>query len=208
MEGYILKRMIASLVLFSLILSGCGSSDVSVMSRYGNEINDFSVTDQNNETFERSDMEGKVWLLNFMFTNCATVCPPMTTNMTDVVNTLEENDVEDYGILSFSVDPETDSPEALTEYISWYNLPDETEWHLVTGYDYDFIRSFAEKNFKTIVAPPPKGSNQVTHGTSFYLIDETGTVIKDYAGVDVQDTEFPLAEIVSDVETLTSEINN
>lgn len=203
-----MKRMIASVVLFSLILSGCGSSDVSVMSRYGNEINDFSVTDQNNETFERSDMEGKVWLLNFMFTNCATVCPPMTTNMTDVVNTLEENDVEDYGILSFSVDPETDSPEALTEYISWYNVPDETEWHLVTGYDYDFIRSFAEKNFKTIVAPPPKGSNQVTHGTSFYLIDETGTVIKDYAGVDVQDTEFPLAEIVSDVETLTSEINN
>lgn len=176
------------------------------MSRYGDEVDDFSVIDQNEETFERSDMEGKVWILNFIFTNCATVCPPMTTNMTEVVNTLEEEGVEDYGVLSFSVDPENDTPEELTEYISWYDVPEETEWHLLTGYDYDFIRSFAENNFKTIVAPPPEGSDQVTHGTSFYLIDDSGTVIKDYSGIDVSDTEFPLSEIVSDVETLSEEI--
>lgn len=201
-----MKRIIASILFSTLIISGCSSSDVQTMSRYGNEINDFEVTDQNDESFERADMDGKVWLLNFMFTNCATVCPPMTTNMTNVVNELEENGVENYGVLSFSVDPETDTPDVLTEYMSWYDVPESTEWHLMTGYDYDFIRAFAEKNFKTIVAPPPKGSNQVTHGTSFYLIDENGTVIKDYAGVNVGDTEFPLSEIVSDVETLTNEL--
>lgn len=202
-----MKRIIASVLFLSLIISGCSSSEVSTMSRYGNEVSDFSVTDQNDESFDRSDMDGKVWLLNFMFTNCATVCPPMTANMTEVVNTLEEEGVEDYGVLSFSVDPENDSPEVLTEYIDWYDVPESTEWHLVTDYDYDFIRGFAEDNFKTIVALPPKGSDQVTHGTSFYLIDEDGTVIKDYSGIDVSDAEFPLSEIVSDVEALTDEIN-
>ena len=60
-------------------------------------------------------------------------------------------------------------------------------------------------NFKTIVAPPPKGSNQVTHGTAFYLIDEDGTIIKDYAGVDSGDNKFPQAEVVSDVEKLVEQ---
>ncbi|MFC3419618.1 SCO family protein [Salinicoccus hispanicus] len=175
------------------------------MSRYGNTIDDFEVTNQNEETFTKADMEGKVWLLDFIFTNCATVCPPMTANMTQVVNELEDKGIEDYGVLSFSVDPKTDSPEVLTDYLSYYDVPESTEWQMVTGYDYDFIRNFAENNFKTIVAPPPEGSNQVTHGISFYLIDQNGKIIKDYAGVDTGDTEFALDDIVSDVETLVEE---
>lgn len=175
------------------------------MSRYGNEVNDFEVTNQNGDTFTKEDMEGKVWLMDFIFTNCATVCPPMTQNMTAVTQALEEKGIEDYGVLSFSVDPETDSPEVLTEYAEWYDIPENTDWQFVTGYDYDFIRGFAEDNFKTIVAPPPEGSNQVTHGTSFYLIDQDGMILKDYAGIDSGDTEFPLEEMVSDVEKLVAE---
>ncbi|WP_411844154.1 SCO family protein [Salinicoccus sp. HZC-1] len=175
------------------------------MSRYGNEINDFEVTDENGETFTREDMEGKVWILDFIFTNCATVCPPMTANMTQVVNELEAQGIEDYGVLSFTVDPETDTPEVLKEYLSHYNVPEGVEWKLLNGYDYDFIRNFAEKNFKTIVAPPPKGSNQVTHGISFYLIDQNGKILKDYPGVDTGDSEFPLDEIVSDVKTVVED---
>ncbi|WP_231577157.1 SCO family protein [Salinicoccus sediminis] len=175
------------------------------MSRYGNNIDDFEVTDENDETFTREDMEGKVWLLDFIFTNCATVCPPMTANMTRVVNELEDRGVEDYGVVSFTVDPETDTPKVLTNYLSYYDVPEDTEWKLLSEYDYDFIRGFAEKNFKTIVAPPPKGSNQVTHATSFYLIDQNGKVIKDYPGLDQGDSEFPLSDIVSDVEMLSQE---
>lgn len=206
MEGVYLRKVILLTIISSLLLVACSDSDVETMSRYGNEIQDYSVTDQDDEVFTRADMEGKVWLLDFIFTNCATVCPPMTANMTQVSQELEEKGIEDYGILSFTVDPENDSPEALTEYISYYGVPENTDWHLVTGYDYDFIRGFAEKNFKTIVAPPPEGSNQVTHGTSFYLIDAEGTIRKDYPGLDAGDTSFSASEIVDDVETLTQEI--
>ena len=200
-----MKRWLVIILPVLLILSACSSNAVEPMSRYGNEVNDFEVTNQNGDTFTKEDMEGKVWLMDFIFTNCATVCPPMTQNMTAVTQALEEKGIEDYCVLSFSVDPETDSPEVLTEYAEWYDIPENTEWQFVTGYDYDFIRGFAEDNFKTIVAPPPEGSNQVTHGTSFYLIDQEGTILKDYAGIDSGDTEFPLEEMVSDVEKLVAE---
>lgn len=200
-----MKRWLVIILPVLLILSACSSNAVEPMSRYGNEVNDFEVTNQNGDTFTKEDMEGKVWLMDFIFTNCATVCPPMTQNMTAVTQALEEKGIEDYGVLSFSVDPETDSPEVLAEYAEWYDIPENTEWQFVTGYDYDFIRGFAEDNFKTIVAPPPEGSNQVTHGTSFYLIDQEGTILKDYAGIDSGDTEFPLEEMVSDVEKLVAE---
>ena len=200
-----MKRWLVIILPVLLILSACSSNAVEPMSRYGNEVNDFEVTNQNGDKFTKEDMEGKVWLMDFIFTNCATVCPPMTQNMTAVTQALEEKGIEDYGVLSFSVDPETDSPEVLTEYAEWYDIPENTDWQFVTGYDYDFIRGFAEDNFKTIVAPPPEGSNQVTHGTSFYLIDQEGTILKDYAGIDSGDTEFPLEEMVSDVEKLVAE---
>ena len=200
-----MKRWLVIILPVLLILSACSSNAVEPMSRYGNEVNDFEVTNQNGDKFTKEDMEGKVWLMDFIFTNCATVCPPMTQNMTAVTQALEEKGIEDYGVLSFSVDPETDSPEVLTEYAEWYDIPENTDWQFVTGYDYDFIRGFAEDNFKTIVAPPPEGSNQVTHGTSFYLIDQDGTILKDYAGIDSGDTEFPLEEMVSDVEKLVAE---
>ncbi len=202
-----MKKFILFTLISSLLLAACSDSDVETMSSFGNEIQEYSVTDQNGETFTEEDMEGKVWLLDFIFTNCATVCPPMTANMTYVTQELEDRGVEDYGVLSFTVDPENDDPEALTEYIEYYDVPEDTEWHLMTGYDYDFIRGFAEQNFKTIVAPPPSGSDQVTHGTSFYLIDSDGKIRKSYPGLDTGDTSFPVNEIVDDVAALTEEID-
>lgn len=198
-----MKKLVLFMLSVSFIISACSKSDVEVMSRYGNQMQEFSVTDQNEKTFTEKDMEGKVWLVDFVFTNCETVCPPMTMNMTDVVNQLNDDGVEDFGVISFSVDPENDSPKVLRDYMGYYDIPENVEWKFLTGYDYDFIRGLAEKNFKTIVAPPPKGSDQVTHGTAFYLIDKEGKILKDYSGVDNGNTSFPEAEIIKDVKTLT-----
>ncbi|CAD2076050.1 SCO1 protein [Jeotgalicoccus aerolatus] len=200
-----MKKWLIAVLASLMFLSACSAGAVEPMSRYGDEIQDFEVTNQNDETFTREDMDGKVWLLSFIFTNCATVCPPMTQNMTQVTQELDEKGIENYGVMSFSVDPEVDTPEVLTEYAGWYDIPEDTDWQFLTGYDYEFIRGFAEDNFKTIVAPPPEGSDQVTHGTAFYLIDENGTIIKDYPGVDSGDNTFPQAEVVSDVEKLVEQ---
>src|SRR5699024_9098877 len=82
--------------------------------------------------------------------------------------------LEDIGIISFSVDPETDSPEVLSEYMSWYSPSENIEWQMMTGYDFEYIRDYALNNLKTVVKAPQDGSNQVIHGTGIYLIDENG----------------------------------
>ncbi len=197
-----MKKGMLALVLGVLTLSACNSGPVETQASFGNTITDFEMVNQNEDVVTEADMVGKVWIADFIFTNCTTVCPPMTLNMTTVAQELDEAGIEDYGMMSFTVDPGRDDTATLNEYINYYEIPENTEWHFLTGYDDKFIRTFAEKNFKTLVIPPPDGTDQFTHGTAFYLINQEGKIMKQYAGVDVGDSHFPLQEIVSDVKKL------
>ena len=84
------------------------------------KIEPFEFTNQHNEQVSLEDLKGEVWLAQFVFTNCTTVCPPMMFNMSKVENELIEEGVEDYKIVSFSVDPDVDTPEVLQEYLDMY----------------------------------------------------------------------------------------
>ena len=110
---------------------------------------------------------------------------------------LSEKGIEDYKIVAFSVDPEVDTPDKLQEYLGNYDVIDESKWELLTGYSQEHIASFAADSFKTLVKDDPN-NNQVIHGTSFYLVDQNGVVVKNYSG----NTDVPKEEIVIDVETL------
>lgn len=194
------------ILIFALVLSACSNSRIEPKSLYGNTITEFSGTDEMGKPISNKDLKGKVWLVDFIFTNCETVCPPMTYNMSQVVDQLEKDGIshDDYGIISFSVDPKNDTPQKLSDYINQHNPP-KGVWKAVTKYDEKFIRQFAEENFKTIVVPPTGNNTQATHGTSFYLVDQNGMIIKDYAGKDTGDKKFPKAEIVEDVKTMIEE---
>jgi protein SCO1 len=183
------------------MLSACSDSDFQ-----GNmdvEVQNFTNTNQNSEKVSLADLKGKVWLANFIFTNCTTVCPPMTRNMSEVQDKLNEEGIEDYEIVSFSVDPIRDTQEALKEYISHYEA-DETNWHLLTGYTEEEIGTFAEKSFQAIAIPDPN-SDQFVHGTSFYLVDQEGKVVKSYQGNKQGSEEVPFDEIVQDVKQLSAQ---
>ncbi|TDM07045.1 SCO family protein [Macrococcus lamae] len=187
--------------LLMLLLTACGRSSIEPTSSYGNTVGQFEAMDEEGQPFSNKDMAGKVWIADFMFTNCKTVCQPMTYNMSTVVDELEKQNIKNYGIVSFSVDPKRDKPEVMKAYVKKYGS-DTSHWKLLTNYDEKFIRQFAEESFKTIVVPPTKNNDQATHGTSFYLIDQNGTVIKDYIGKDTGDQKFPKDEIVKDVKTM------
>lgn len=202
-----MKKLSAFLILtVVIILSACSNSRLEPKSLYGNTISEFSGTDDKGKEISNKDLKGKVWLVDFIFTNCETVCPPMTYNMSTVVDQLEKDGItsKDYGVISFSVDPKRDTPSKIHEYINQHNPP-KNVWRAVTNYDEKFIRQFAEENFKTIVVPPTEANDQATHGTSFYLVDQNGMIIKDYAGKDTGDKKFPKAEIVEDVKTMIKE---
>ncbi|RIW28784.1 SCO family protein [Bacillus salacetis] len=180
-----------------MILAACGNGGFEADHHW--DVQDFSYTNQNNEKVNLEDLKGEVWLADFIFTNCETVCPPMTYNMTLLQEKLKEKGIKDYRIVSFSVDPEVDTPEALTEYISKYDA-DMSKWDLLTGYSQDHISKFAEKSFKSLVADDPN-TDQVVHQTSFYLVNQEGETVKSYSGYE----DVPYDQIALDIEALLKE---
>lgn len=182
-------------LIFILFLSACSSNGFKA--DYKLKIEPFTFTNQHHEKVSLDDLKGQVWLGQFVFTNCATVCGPMMVNMAKLQDELIKEKVEDYKIVSFTVDPAVDSPEVLQEYLDIFEPADESKWEMLTGYRQDDIAEIAKKSFATIVAPDPN-SNQVTHGVNFYLVNQEGTVVKMYNGsMDVQ-----YEDIVKDMKAL------
>lgn len=178
------------LLSLALLLSACGSS----------AIEDFSYTDHRGEPVSLEDLKGTPWLATFVFTNCETVCPPMTFNLSGIQEELEAEGLLDYKIVAFSVDPGVDTPETMQAYLAQYSVPDESKWHLLTGYTQPEIAEFAKDNFSSFVRDDPE-SDQVIHGTSFYLVDQEGVVVNNYDGFE----NVPVEEIKNDLRGLLEE---
>ena len=187
-----MKRIVVLLVI--VLLAACGKT---IPDAKNWPIDDFTFTDQNGKPFGLKDLKGKVWVADFIFTNCETVCPPMTAHMAKLQKKAKEKGL-DVEFVSFSVDPEVDTPEKLKEYVKKFN-GDLSNWHLLTGYSQQEIEEFAEKNFKTIVQKP-KNQDQVIHGTNFYLVDQNGTIVQTYSGVQ----DVPYEKILEHIEILQS----
>lgn len=183
------------MVIIVLVLSACSSEKFKA--DYKLEIEPFAFTNQDNEEVTLEDLKGEVWLAQFVFSNCTTACGPMMVNMAQVQDKLVEEDVQDYKIVSFSVDPDFDTPEVLQSYLDVFNPSDPSKWEMLTGYKKEKIAEIARKSFATLVIDEP-GTDQVTHGTSFALVNQEGIVVKLYAGLD----DVPYEEIVTDMKAL------
>ncbi|MEH7454739.1 SCO family protein [Gottfriedia acidiceleris] len=181
------------MILCLALLSGCGNKIENPLNW---DLEKFTYTNQDGKTFGTKDLKGKVWLTDFIFTSCETVCPPMTANMAKLQQKAAEKKLN-VDFISFSIDPEVDTPQLLTTFANKFNA-DFSNWNFLTGYPQKHIEKFASENFKTIVKKPENNS-QVIHGTKFYLIDQNGKIVKDYSGV----SNVPFDEILSDIETLT-----
>lgn len=176
------------------ILSACGNSGIKDPLNY--HIEDFTFTNQDGNEFGLKDLQGKVWVADFIFTNCDTICPPMTFNMSKLQQMAKEEGIEDVEFVSFSVDPEVDSPEVLKEYASKFEL-NLDNFHFLTGYDQSFIETFALENFKTLVKKP-ENEEQVIHQSYFFLVNQKGTIMKLYPGAE----GIPFADIINDMKAL------
>jgi len=190
------------LIVMILSLSACGGSGLTDagndVSGSNWEVADFTYTNQNGERFGLSDLEGEVWLANFIFTNCETVCSPMSAHMAKLQQQLQEEGLTT-PIVSFSVDPERDTPDVLRTFADQFGA-DFSTWHFLTGYSFAEIKALSETSFKSALAEPAEGTDQFTHGTLFYLID-SNHVIKTYDGV----SDVPYDSIVEDVKILSQE---
>lgn len=186
-----MRRYLVLIGLFFL-LAGCGRS-YAIETTMSEQVPDFEYTTQDKEQLSLSDLEGDWWIADFIFTNCTTVCMPMTQNMAHLQSMMEEEGI-DAQIVSFSVDPDYDTPEVLKEYASHYDANFDN-WSFVTGYDFETIREFSIKHFKNFVQAPADGDDQVIHGTSFFLVSPEGEVVKNYDGVEMKNMETILADL-------------
>jgi len=164
------------------IFAACSSSNPKIETNMSKNVADFEYTNQNNESFGLQDLKGKWWVADFIFTNCTTVCLPMTSNMSRLQDRVKEEGLEGVHFISFSVDPEYDTPDVLTEYAADYEA-DLNNWTFLTGYDFETIKELSIKSFQSMLQEPMPGDDQVMHGTRFYLVNPEGKIIKSYSGV-------------------------
>ncbi|MDW0109482.1 SCO family protein [Sporosarcina aquimarina] len=191
------KVLVVGVFMMALVLSAC-SGGFKADHHYS--IAPFEFTNQNNEKVSLDDLKGDIWLAQFVFTSCTTVCPPMMSNMAELQEGLEDKGVENYKIVSFSVDPEVDTPEKLGEYLTNFDVPDPAKWEMLTGYKMEDISDLAVKSFKMPVIDDPN-SDQVIHGSRFGLVNKEGKVVKTYAG----NVDVPFDTIVKDMKALSKE---
>ncbi len=129
---------------------------------------DFSLTNQQGEPLGLSDMAGKIWVADFIFTNCPTICPAMTQEMARLQSEFVADPVY---FVSFSVDPERDTPRVLSRYAAAYGA-DDRRWHFLTG-DKAKIYQLAEQGFS--LAAGHKGS-EILHSPRFVLVKADGNI--------------------------------
>lgn len=194
------KRVIRQLkklfiIMLLIVLAACGQ-EKAIPNSTDWPIEDFTAQNQHQETVILENLKGKVWMANFIFTNCIDVCPPMTSNMSQLQEELKEQGIEDVNFVSFSVDPKVDTPEVLKEFADQFRV-DYTNWDFLTGYDQQYIENFARENFKMAVVKP-EDSDLVVHGVSFFLINQEGEAVQSYRG----DEKLPTEEIMKHIAIL------
>jgi protein SCO1/2 len=178
-----------------LVISGCGATGKSEVPDEATLVQEFTYTNQSGKSFGLENLKGKVWMADFIFTNCETVCPPLTANMSKLQEMAKEKGL-DVEFVSFSVDPEYDTPEKLLAYGEQFQA-DFTNWNYLTGYSQKQIEKFALESFQALVLKT-ESDDQVTHTTSFFLVNQDGYVINSYPGL----TDTPYEQMLQDIEGL------
>jgi protein SCO1 len=141
-------------------------------------IADFAFINQNGKTITQKDYEGKIYVADFFFTTCKTICPMMTDNMTWLQSQIKDN--PKVMLLSHSVTPDIDSVAVLKAYALQKGVID-SKWNLVTGNKKD-IYYIARKSYLAVKTGNPKEMYDMVHTENFVLIDDKRRVRGFYDG--------------------------
>ena len=133
---------------------------------------EFAFLNQDSLLISNEDYKGKVYLIDFFFTTCPTICPLMSRNLVEIQDEFREFD--EFGVASFTINPEYDTPRVLKEYAENYGITD-MDWHLLTG-DIDQIYDLANVGFNLYAAVNPEVEGGFEHSGLFALVDKEGFI--------------------------------
>ncbi len=132
----------------------------------------FALLDQDSMLVTDRDYLGKVYVAEFFFTTCPTICPIMNKNLVQLQEEFRE--FEDFGVASFTINPQHDTPRVLKEYAETYGITD-LDWHLLTG-DAEQIYDLANAGFNIFAQEMPDVPGGFEHSGLFALIDREGYI--------------------------------
>jgi protein SCO1/2 len=180
---------------------------VQYISKY-HTIADFSFTNQNGKTITQKDYEGKIYVADFFFTTCKSICPKMTTNLVVVQKAFLDN--PKIKLLSFTVMPDIDSVSILKDYAKINGVVD-SKWNLVTG-DKKAIYTMARKSFLAVKQGKPDEIYDMVHTENFVLVDSKKRVRGFYDGTNLDGPTEPgiknVKQLIEDINWLLEEEKN
>lgn len=131
----------------------------------------FELTNQDARSFGSQDLAGKIWIADFIFTTCPGPCPIISTRMSELQKPLAKSDIH---LVSFTVDPEKDTPEILHAYADKLRK-EPFRWDFLTG-PLETISSLSRDGFKLAIAAGEEPGTGPVHSTRFVLVDRIGTI--------------------------------
>ena len=184
---------------------------LEVIGQEGHKIPEFIFINQNNEVVVNDSLNGNIYIANFFFTSCPTICPVMTKNMAYVQSKLSV--YPNIKFLSHTVDPANDTPERMLSYVKKMSskniIIDLNNWHFVTG-DKEEIYEIAKSYFVN-VSPDSLAPGGFLHSEYFVLIDKEGKVRsgidqhKNVVGVYDGTNDAQMKDLINDVKVLLAE---
>ena len=133
---------------------------------------EFKLTNQDNKMISDKDYLGKVYVVEFFFSTCPTICPKMNESMLQLQKEFYGN--PNFGIASITIDPAKDTPQVLKEHANLLGVK-HYNWHFLTG-DKDYIYSLANKGFNLYAGENNKVAGGFEHSGLFALIDKDGKI--------------------------------
>ncbi|MTH17921.1 SCO family protein [Flavobacterium sp. LC2016-01] len=171
-------------------------STIQYKSKY-HTIADFSFVNQNGDTITQKNYEGKIYVADFFFTTCGSICPKMSTNLVDVQKAVLNN--PKVMLLSHTVFPEVDSVSVLKAYAIKYGVVD-SKWNLVTG-DKKEIYTMARKSYLAVKLGRPDQLYDMVHTENFVLVDQKRRVRGFYDGTNKEE----IKRLLEDIDFLSKE---
>ena len=165
-------------------------STIQYKSKY-HTIAEFSFVNQNGKIITQKDYEGKIYVADFFFTTCGSICPKMTTNLEEVQKAILNN--PKVMLLSHTVFPETDSVPVLKEYAIKHHV-DDRKWNLVTG-DKKAIYTMARKSYLAVKLGKPSELYDMVHTENFVLVDQKKRVRGFYDGTNKKEVQRLIEDI-------------
>lgn len=159
---------------------------------------EFTLLASNGQPVSQHDLAGGVWVANFIFTRCTSICPTLTAHMAKLQTALARAGDGSVRLVSFSVDPAHDSPEVLREYATRFDA-DPNRWIFLTG-ERDALYGLIGQGFHLAVADRPAGEDAdsgglITHSDRFALVDRDLNIRGYYHGSDEEVVEHVLTDL-------------